>query len=139
MLPGFCIFNLNKKKVTRGHYKGQQTGKVIQCYRKKFVIHIERIQREKANGATVHVGIHPSNVNFSRFRYWLLTYFLKCFFFLSRSLSPNLNWTRTERASWKESPAPNKPRKENTPKRVSNKIWKHNKNIFFIVYQITII
>lgn len=26
------------------------------------VIHIERIQREKANGATVSVGIHPSKV-----------------------------------------------------------------------------
>merc|ERR1712179_663140 len=37
-------------------------GKVVQVYRKKFVIHIERIQREKANGASVHVGIHPSKV-----------------------------------------------------------------------------
>ena len=49
-------------KVTRGHYKGQQSGQVLQCYRGKFAIHIERIQREKANGATVHVGIHPSKV-----------------------------------------------------------------------------
>ena len=48
--------------VTRGHYKGQQTGKVLECYRRKYVCHIERIQREKANGATVHVGIHPSKV-----------------------------------------------------------------------------
>merc|ERR1711931_506869 len=48
--------------VTRGHYKGQQTGKVTQVYRKKYVIYIERIQREKANGATVPVGIHASNV-----------------------------------------------------------------------------
>merc|ERR1712170_304679 len=46
----------------RGHYKGQQVGKVVQVYRKKFVIHIERIQRDKANGASVHVGIHPSKV-----------------------------------------------------------------------------
>ncbi|KAK2166413.1 hypothetical protein LSH36_39g02086 [Paralvinella palmiformis] len=49
-------------QVVRGHYKGQQVGKVVQVYRKKFVIHIERIQREKANGATVPVGIHPSKV-----------------------------------------------------------------------------
>nr|ABW90357.1 putative ribosomal protein L26 [Sipunculus nudus] len=49
-------------QVVRGHYKGQQVGKVVQVYRKKFVIHIERIQREKANGATVYVGIHPSKV-----------------------------------------------------------------------------
>merc|ERR1712168_826367 len=49
-------------QVVRGHYKGQQVGKVIQCYRSKFRIYIERIQREKANGATVNVGIHPSKV-----------------------------------------------------------------------------
>lgn len=38
-------------------------GKVVQVYRKKFVIYIERIQREKANGASVYVGIHPSKVS----------------------------------------------------------------------------
>ena len=48
--------------IVRGHYKSQTVGKVVKVYRKKFVIHIERIQREKANGATVHVGIHPSKV-----------------------------------------------------------------------------
>ena len=47
--------------VTRGTYKGRE-GKVIQCYRKKFVVHIEKLTREKANGATVHIGIHPSKV-----------------------------------------------------------------------------
>eukprot|EP00091_Calanus_sinicus_P022644 TRINITY_DN7278_c0_g2_i1.p1 TRINITY_DN7278_c0_g2~~TRINITY_DN7278_c0_g2_i1.p1 ORF type:complete len:126 (-),score=38.23 TRINITY_DN7278_c0_g2_i1:131-457(-) len=47
-------------QVVRGHYKGQQVGKVVQCYRSKFRIYIERIQREKANGATVNVGIHPA-------------------------------------------------------------------------------
>uniref|UniRef100_A0A8I3W5Q0 Endoplasmic reticulum-Golgi intermediate compartment protein n=1 Tax=Callithrix jacchus TaxID=9483 RepID=A0A8I3W5Q0_CALJA len=47
-------------QVVRGHYKGQQIGKVVQVYRKKYVIYIERVQREKANGTTVHVGIHPS-------------------------------------------------------------------------------
>merc|ERR1719431_2132113 len=49
-------------QVVRGHYKGQQVGKVVQCYRSKFRVYIERIQREKANGATVNVGIHPSKV-----------------------------------------------------------------------------
>merc|ERR1711909_242335 len=49
-------------QVVRGHFKGQQVGKVVQVYRKKFVIYIERINRDKANGATVHVGIHPSKV-----------------------------------------------------------------------------
>jgi len=37
-------------------------GKVIQVYRKKWVIHIERITRDKANGQTVPIGIHPSKV-----------------------------------------------------------------------------
>jgi large subunit ribosomal protein L26e len=45
--------------VVRGTYKGRE-GKVMQCYRKKWVIHVERITREKASGATVQVGIHPS-------------------------------------------------------------------------------
>merc|ERR1711944_148149 len=48
-------------QVARGHYKGQ-TGKVVQVYRKKFVVHIERIHRDKANGASTNVGIHPSKV-----------------------------------------------------------------------------
>jgi len=47
-------------QVVRGHHKGQQVGKVIQVYRKKFVIYIERVQREKMNGASVYVGIDPS-------------------------------------------------------------------------------
>merc|ERR1712225_184909 len=47
--------------VVRGTYKGRE-GKVVQVYRKKWVIHIERITREKASGATVNVGIHPSKV-----------------------------------------------------------------------------
>merc|ERR1711972_745680 len=49
-------------KIVRGHFKGEQTGKVITVYRKKYVVHVERISREKANGQTVHIGIHPSNV-----------------------------------------------------------------------------
>ncbi|OWF49269.1 60S ribosomal protein L26 [Mizuhopecten yessoensis] len=49
-------------QVVRGNHKSQQIGKIVQVYRKKFVVHIERIQREKANGASVHVGIHPSKI-----------------------------------------------------------------------------
>ncbi|CAK8672003.1 large ribosomal subunit protein uL24-like isoform X2 [Clavelina lepadiformis] len=55
-------------QIVRGHFKGQQVGKVIQVYRKKYVVHVERIQREKANGATVHVGIHPSKVVISKLK-----------------------------------------------------------------------
>lgn len=35
---------------------------IIQVYRKKWVIHVERVTVEKSNAATVPVGIHPSNV-----------------------------------------------------------------------------
>ncbi|CAO2608149.1 60S ribosomal protein L26 [Lemmus lemmus] len=55
-------------QVVRGHYKGQQIGKVVQVYRKKYGIYIERVQREKANGTTVHVGIHPSKVVITRLK-----------------------------------------------------------------------
>lgn len=47
-------------KIVRGTYKGRD-GKVTQVYRRKYVIHVERINREKNNGATVPLGIHPSN------------------------------------------------------------------------------
>lgn len=42
-------------------YKNRE-GKVVTVYRRKFVVHIERIVREKQNGAQVPVGFHPSNL-----------------------------------------------------------------------------
>lgn len=33
-----------------------------QVYRKKWVIHVERVHVEKSNAATAPIGIHPSNV-----------------------------------------------------------------------------
>ena len=48
-------------QVVRGTYKARD-GKVTTVYRKKFVIHVERITREKNNGASVPIGIHPSKV-----------------------------------------------------------------------------
>lgn len=48
-------------QVVRGTYKGRE-GKIVQVYRRKWVIHVERITREKVNGATVNVGIDPSKV-----------------------------------------------------------------------------
>merc|ERR1712075_1278 len=53
--------------VVRGINKGRE-GKVIQVYRKKYVIHIERVTREKSNGSTVNVGIHPSNVMITKLK-----------------------------------------------------------------------
>ena len=47
--------------IARGHYHDRE-GKVTQVYRKKWVIHVERVTRDKANGQTVNIGIHPSKV-----------------------------------------------------------------------------
>jgi len=48
-------------RITRGKYKGRE-GKVTQVYRKKWVIHVERVTRDKTNGSSANIGIHPSNV-----------------------------------------------------------------------------
>jgi len=48
-------------RIVRGKYKGRE-GKVTQVYRKKWVIHVDRVQRDKSNGSTASIGIHPSNV-----------------------------------------------------------------------------
>ncbi|KAJ6597022.1 translation protein SH3-like domain-containing protein [Mycena vulgaris] len=48
-------------RIVRGKYKGRE-GKVTQVYRKKWVIHVDRVQRDKSNGATAPIGVHPSNV-----------------------------------------------------------------------------
>ena len=48
-------------RIVRGKYKGRE-GKVSQVYRKKWVIHVDRVQRDKANGSSIPIGIHPSNV-----------------------------------------------------------------------------
>merc|ERR1712134_105478 len=52
----------DKVKIVRGKFKGEQTGKIITVYRSKYILQVERIQREKAGGQSVHIGISPSNV-----------------------------------------------------------------------------
>jgi large subunit ribosomal protein L26e len=47
--------------IVRGSHKDKE-GKVISVYRLKWVIHVERVTREKATGQSVPLGIHPSNV-----------------------------------------------------------------------------
>lgn len=47
--------------IVRGVYKTRE-GKVTACFRKKMVVHIERIHRDKTNGAQVPVGIQASNI-----------------------------------------------------------------------------
>lgn len=55
-------------QILRGKFKGHQSGKVVAVYRKKWVIHVERVQRERANGATVFVGIDPSKVMITKLK-----------------------------------------------------------------------
>jgi large subunit ribosomal protein L26e len=47
--------------IVRGMYKTRE-GKVTACFRKKMVVHIERITREKMSGQQVPVGIQASNL-----------------------------------------------------------------------------
>jgi len=53
--------------ITRGTYKGRE-GRVTTVYRKKWVIHVERVTKEKVNSATVQVGIKPSNVAITKLK-----------------------------------------------------------------------
>lgn len=41
--------------------KGRE-GKITSVYRLKYVVQVERVTREKVNGQSVPVGIHPSKV-----------------------------------------------------------------------------
>merc|ERR1711879_856355 len=47
--------------IKRGSNKGRE-GKITACYRLKYVIHVERVTREKTNGQSVPIGITPSKV-----------------------------------------------------------------------------
>lgn len=51
-----------KFRLFKDIYKGQQIGKAVQVYRKKYVIYIDRVQQEKTSGTTFHAGIHPSKL-----------------------------------------------------------------------------
>ena len=47
--------------IVRGSNKGRE-GKVTSVYRLKWVVHVDRVVREKSNGQSVPLPIHPSNV-----------------------------------------------------------------------------
>ncbi|KAI4142463.1 MAG: hypothetical protein L6R39_004928 [Caloplaca ligustica] len=53
--------------IVRGTNKGR-SGKVTSVYRLKYVIHVERIAREKSNGQSVPLGIHPSKVQITKLK-----------------------------------------------------------------------
>ncbi|KAL0231372.1 hypothetical protein GEMRC1_010776 [Eukaryota sp. GEM-RC1] len=54
-------------KVLQGTHKNHE-GKIVEVRRKKFAIMINGLQREKANGNSVFIPVHPSNVELVRLR-----------------------------------------------------------------------
>ena len=49
--------------------KGQGSkGKIIQVHRKKWSIHIDKVTKNKANGAPYQLPIHPSNVAITKLK-----------------------------------------------------------------------
>ncbi|KNH05887.1 60S ribosomal protein L26 [Perkinsela sp. CCAP 1560/4] len=53
--------------VKRGKSKGRE-GKVTQVYRLKWVVHVDKINREKANGQPVPIGINASNLEVTKLK-----------------------------------------------------------------------
>ena len=53
--------------ILSGEFKGRE-GKVVQVYRLKYCIYVEKVTREKANGATVHVPIRACKVAINKLR-----------------------------------------------------------------------
>lgn len=47
--------------VARGSKKGSE-GKVSSVYRLKYMIQVEKLTKEKSNGVSVPVNVHPSKV-----------------------------------------------------------------------------
>ena len=53
--------------VTRGNYKGRE-GRVTAVYRKRWIVYVERVSREKVSGASASVGISPSNLAITKLK-----------------------------------------------------------------------
>lgn len=51
----------DRVKIVRGTKKGEE-GKVVSCYRRRFVIHLDGLKREKSNGQSVAYPVDPSKV-----------------------------------------------------------------------------
>jgi large subunit ribosomal protein L26e len=53
--------------VLRGTHKGHK-GKIIQVFRKKWIIHIDKLTKNKANGAPYQIPINASNVAITKIK-----------------------------------------------------------------------
>ncbi|KAJ6110353.1 hypothetical protein N7486_002588 [Penicillium sp. IBT 16267x] len=47
--------------IARGSQKGRE-GRITSVYRLKYVVHVERVVREKTNGQSVPIGLSASNL-----------------------------------------------------------------------------
>jgi len=47
--------------IVRGSNKGRE-GKITSVYRLKYIVHIERVVKEKSSGQSVPIGVHPSKI-----------------------------------------------------------------------------
>ncbi|GJN90841.1 hypothetical protein Rhopal_003855-T1 [Rhodotorula paludigena] len=54
-------------KIVRGTYKGRE-GRIVTSQRKHFRIFVEGVSRDKGNGATVPIPVHPSNVQLTKLK-----------------------------------------------------------------------
>ncbi|KAF2482951.1 translation protein SH3-like domain-containing protein [Neohortaea acidophila] len=53
--------------IKRGSNKGRE-GKITSVYRLKYIVHVERVTREKSNGQSVPIGIAPSKVEITKLK-----------------------------------------------------------------------
>mmetsp|Transcript_52646 Transcript_52646/g.107363 ORF Transcript_52646/g.107363 Transcript_52646/m.107363 type:complete len:150 (-) Transcript_52646:119-568(-) len=55
-------------QIVRGKYAKEAVAKVTSVYRRRYCIYVDRIIKEKTNGAQVPVPIHPSNVHITKLK-----------------------------------------------------------------------
>jgi len=55
-------------QIVRGKFAKEAVAKVTSVYRRRYCIYVERIMKEKTNGAQVSVPIHPSNVQITKLK-----------------------------------------------------------------------
>lgn len=62
------VLNFFRQVCVMSGSRKEEGGKVTSVYRKKYVIHIDKITRETKRGASKAIGIHPSNVMITKLR-----------------------------------------------------------------------
>eukprot|EP00802_Teleaulax_amphioxeia_P027160 Tamp_28421.p1 GENE.Tamp_28421~~Tamp_28421.p1 ORF type:complete len:149 (-),score=51.56 Tamp_28421:366-812(-) len=55
-------------QIVRGKHAKEAVAKVTTVYRRRYCIHVDRIIKEKTNGAQVPVPIHPSKVQITKLK-----------------------------------------------------------------------